>query len=121
MRYLIRHNAGCGCKDPNNGDTHVETPYDVCVYLRGRDVLQHVVYEGECPYRFHISDIRLIYVLLHDFDVALIRPYLPCIVWAGTGDLVHIGDGEHRTIINYFRWIDATNPLGKRRAFSYTP
>jgi hypothetical protein len=121
MRYLIRHNAGCGCKDPNNGDTHVETPYDVGVYLRGRDVSQHIVYEGECPYRFSISDIRLIDILLRDFSIAIVRPYLPCIVWAGSSDLVRIGDGEHRTYINYFRWIDATNPLGKRRAFSYTP
>lgn len=120
MRYLICHNDDCGCPEPHRYATDAATSQEVSEYLWGRDVLQHIVYEGECPYRFHVSDIRLIDVLLQDFSVAIIRAYLPCIVWAGFGDLVHIGDGEHRTIINYFRWIDATGQLGKRRAFSST-
>ena len=115
MRYLIRHTDECECQYPNRFDTHVETPEEVGVYLFGRDVLQHIVYEGECPYRFNVGDISLLEVLLTDFRAREIRAYLPCTVWAGNSDLVYIGDGESRTMINYFRWIRAMNPLGTHR------
>lgn len=118
MRYLIHHTDACECQYPNRFDTHVETPKEVCVYLWGRDIAQHIIYEGECPYRFHVGDIRLLEVLLADFRAREIRAYLPCTVWAGNEDLVYIGDGEPRTMINYFRWIRAMNPLGNNPTVS---
>src|SRR5437879_738320 len=49
MAYLIEHTAACDCQDRE--DPVCQTPHDVAVYLWGRDVHAHVVYQGECPYR----------------------------------------------------------------------
>ena len=120
MRYLIRHTPLCSCQYPNRFDTHVKTPQEVATYLCGRDVPSHIIYDGECPYYFHTSDVRLIEVLLTDFRANEIRAHLPCVIWAGNEDLVHIGQGEHTTTINYFRWIRAMYPMGKTRTIPAT-
>jgi hypothetical protein len=113
MVYLVEHRA-CDC------DTWTPQPcataQDVAVYLWGRDVTQHVVWMGECPYQFHIGDVRLIQALLDDCPVAAIRPYLPCALWAGSQVLVVIGwvDVEARRPlrdISYMTWIDT---MGRR-------
>jgi len=107
MRYRIEHLA-CACDD--RAPVDVATPRDVALYLWGRGVLSHVVWAGECPYQFGIADIALIEALLTDCPVPMVRPYLPCVFWAGTQPLVTIGwpdahDHQHFQDISYMEWL----------------
>lgn len=77
MRYLVTHQA-CSCADPTA--VVAETPQDVAVYLWGRDVLQHVVYDGECPYFFFTPDVEAIWATLRLYPLPVVRGLLPMIV-----------------------------------------
>ena len=75
MRYLITHDPRCECADPTPYRT--DDPHAVALFFWGRDVLDHVVYEGECPYRFTLGDLDSIAAVLRLYPVALVRQCLP--------------------------------------------
>ena len=61
MPFLIEH-LDCPCDDRSR--QVCATPKAVALYLWGREVVQHLVWAGECPYQFHETDCRVIQALL---------------------------------------------------------
>jgi hypothetical protein len=87
-RYRIEHAQACTCRDRT--PVLCVTPQQVALYLWGRNVTNHRVWEGECPYRFFTGNIDMITMLLQECAVAHIRPYLPCGVYTGQGLDLHL-------------------------------
>src|ERR1043166_1448719 len=81
--YCIDHAPAYTCRDRTA--MLCATPQEVGLYLWDRDIVQHVVWEGECPYRFFPGAIDIITMLLEECAVAHIRTYLPCGVYTGQG------------------------------------
>lgn len=90
MPYLITHAPSCACSD--RAPHTCVSAKDVACWLWGRDVTQHTVWQGECPYRFRCTNVAFVELILEDCPVARMRPFLPCALYAGTEILVTIGD-----------------------------
>ena len=74
-RYLITHAPDCRCQDRTpHACAHA---HNVALYLWGRDVTEHTVYDGECPYRFHTGDYDGILLTLRYYPAAVVRQALP--------------------------------------------
>ena len=80
MRYLVTHDLHCWCTGPRKQPTLCDTPDAVGMYLWGRQVSRHAVFQGECPYRFFAGDVELIATILREFPVRRVLAHLPCYV-----------------------------------------
>ena len=77
MRYLVTHQA-CDCVDRQP----LVTPaaWEVGLYCWGRDVTQHIVYEGECPYFFFLGECTGIQAVLRWYPAAVVRRVVPLVI-----------------------------------------
>jgi len=73
-RYLITHQR-CACRIRDAAG--LETPAEVACWFWGRNVLEHVVYEGECPYRFTVGDTDAIKAVLLLYKHDWVKHRLP--------------------------------------------
>jgi len=94
MPYLIDHTPACGC--PSHAPLRCGTPHDVAMtfWMWGLDVQTHIVYEGECPYRFHCGNVDLIELVLTECPARAMRGFLPTVIGGCGEDLVTIGDRQ---------------------------
>lgn len=56
-RFLVTHDS-CDCRTQEPAG--FGTPRAVATFLWGRDVTEHTVFIGECPYYFAVGDIEVI-------------------------------------------------------------
>lgn len=104
-RYLLTHD-GCACRDPVPGQ--VETPREVKLWLWGKHVSSHTVHDFECPYYFHVGDVRLVEIVLEDCPARVMRHVLPCRLWVGSTVLCLIGnasEGQPYQEISDMGWV----------------
>lgn len=73
-RYLITH-EGCTCRDQARWQGAL--PLDAAVFLWGRDVTQHTVFDLECPYYFLRGDVYAIRATLFLYPLEVVRHVLP--------------------------------------------
>jgi hypothetical protein len=74
MRYRVCHDDVCGCVDRR--PYACATAAAVALFLWGRDAPRHIVYDGECPYRFHHGDVTTIQHILEQVPAAAVRQAL---------------------------------------------
>lgn len=74
-RYLITHAPDCGCRErlPHT----CQESSEAAVFLWGRDVSLHTVYDGECPYQFQTGDCEAIALILWWYPSQAVRHVLP--------------------------------------------
>jgi hypothetical protein len=75
MRYLITHDRDCGCG--KTSPCRADTPDEVSLYLSGRALPRHPVYDGECPYRFWCGSAVMIRAILRLYPAEIVRHCLP--------------------------------------------
>ena len=78
-RYLVTHARDCSCLGDACLPALCVTAHEVALYLWGRVVPKHLIYDGEIPIRFHVIDVKIIEAFLTEKDVhRLGGDLMPC-------------------------------------------